>query len=300
MTPAATKNAAALPLVIWAIAFLSFIVIMLASRMNEQIDEETLASKSLRARQLALSGIAFGLHPDIKPGHPFLKSGSSDEGFSVEILNESGRINPNLISQPHYRELLRTLLSSWDIPLDRADAAIDSLLDWIDPDSLRQLAGAEAPEYSATGLDGLPANAPLNSTREMSAILNLREILAQHEGWSNYFTVWHTDKINIIHASPQILADVGRLSEIEIANLTSYRQGPDGLQGTDDDGPIQSIDDALAIAGISGDRANAIRQFFDVKGNIRRIESSGTCHGLTHKITVISPENGEILSWEEN
>lgn len=293
------QRAVALPMVLWGIAFLGALVVMVAVRMNERIDEESRAARAFRARQLALSGIAFGLHPDIQPGNPLLRSGNDDEGFRVEILNESGRINPNTWVQGGNRDLFRSLFASWDIPLDRADSAIDSLIDWTDPDTLRQLAGAEAPEYSAAGLDGLPANAPLTGVREMGSVLNLRDVLAERDGWSELFTVWHSGKINIVHANRDVLAGVGGLSELEIDNLITYRQGADGIQGTEDDGAMESLEEAFAIAGISGGRAAALESFFSVGGDVRRVESTGVCNGVEHKITAIVGEGGEPLAWEE-
>jgi type II secretory pathway component PulK len=299
MRPLIHHRAIALPLVLWGIAFMGALVVMVAVRMNERIEEESRAERAFRARQLALSGIAFGLHPDIEPGSPLLRSGNDDEGFRVEIRNEAGRINPNTWAQGGNRELFRSLFGSWDVPLDRADSAIDSLIDWIDPDTLRQLAGAEAPEYSAAGMDGLPANGPLTSVSEMASILNLRDVLAEHEGWIDLFTVWHSGKINIVHADRDVLAGVGGLSDFEIENLITYRQGTDGIEGTEDDGAMESLEEALAIAGISGGRAAALDAFFSVGGDIRRVESTGVCNGVEHKITAIVGDGGEPLAWEE-
>ena len=45
----------------------------------------------------------------------------------------------------------------------------------------------------------------------------------------------------------------------------------------------------------------ALLTFFDTSGDLRRIESTGYCHGVRHKIIVVAPAGspGQMMSWEE-
>jgi hypothetical protein len=75
----------------------------------------------------------------------------------------------------------------------------------------------------------------------------------------------------------------------------------DGIEGTDDDGKIESMDAAVAILGADSRQCEALLNFFDTSGDIRRIESTGFCYGVRHKIVVVAPAGSpdQIMSWEE-
>jgi len=292
-------SGAALPLVLWGILFVSALVVMAAVWIGQLLDDEIHADRAFRAQQLALRGLAFGMHNDISPADPLLRQGTDeDEGFEVRILNESGRINPNSVVNTENRDLFLKLFESWDIPLDKADAATDSLHDWVSESELTSRNAAKRSDYQALGLEGMPPNAPITNINDMAYVLHLRDILATRENWQENFTVWTTGKINIKHASAELLTTLGGFSELEIERLQTYIAGDDGVVGTQDDGPLNSIEDALAVAGISDARAVNIARFFDVQGDLRRVESTGFCHGVSYKISVVL-SNGAPIFWEE-
>ncbi|MCX7868791.1 MAG: general secretion pathway protein GspK [Terrimicrobiaceae bacterium] len=293
---------AALPLVLWGIAFLGALVILVASRMNEGMDEESQAGRMFRARQLALRGLAIARHPGIAPGDPLLASGSPDsEGFQVRFTDESGRLNPNVMLAQGERQALLALFTAWGAPQRLAEAATDSLADWADPDDFRSLAGAEASEYLREGLRGLPPNAPLRNLQEMELVMNLRDILAAKEGWRNYFTVLHEGKININHAEEPLLRDLAGLEETQTRRIMDFLAGADKQRDTEDDGEFSKIEDAVAVAGASGPQAAALGKWVGVEGGLRRIESTGFCAGVRRTISAVVSEDGrEILAWEEH
>jgi len=292
------RRGIALPLVLWGVAFLSGVVILVAVRINEQMEDETRAEKIFHARMLALKGLAIAMHPDVQESDPLLAGGDPEsEGFRVLITDEAGRINPNFLIGSGDRDLLGTLFAAWEADLRVSDAAIDSLADWIDPDDLRGLGGAEFPEYRAAGIQGLPPNADLGDIREMESVLNLRDVLAAKEGWRDYFTVLHEGKININHASDGILEDVAGLIPRQIEGIKAYLAGPDGLPGTVDDQEFEDIDQAVAIAGSSGTN-DALEKFFGTGGSVRRIESTGFAGGVKRTVTAVL-DGDRLLEWEE-
>lgn len=295
------RRGIALPLVLWGIAFLSGIVILLSVRMKERIEQEGRAERAFRARQLALRGLALGRHPGVQPGDAILSSGDpDDEGYEVRISDESGRINPNFWAQSGDRSFFRNLFGSWEIPLQESDAAIDAMLDWIDGDDLRSMAGAEAPEYTQAGMKGLPANAPFSNVEEMGLVLNLRDVLAARENWRDLFTIHHSGKINIQHAGPGVFQSVAGLVDRQIEAILEFRSGLDGIEGTEDDPKFGSVEDAVAIAAATGAQADALRKFFDTSGSVRRIESTGFAGGIRRTVTAVVGDGGASpLAWEE-
>jgi type II secretory pathway component PulK len=295
------RRGVALLLVLWGVGFLSALTVLLAVRMNEVMIGESRAEKMFRARQLALGGLAIGRHPDVLPGDPLLARGNPEatdsEGFLVSLSDDSGRINPNAwVSE---REVLRALFTGWGHDLMEADAAIDSLSDWIDPDDLRSLAGAEAPEYARAGMEGLPRNAPLEDIREMASVLNLRDLLFGREGWRDTFTLWYDGPVNINHADPGLIALLSNLSERQIKSIVEFRVGIDGVEGTGDDGEFESMDGVRGITGASDAQMQSLEAVFGVTGSARRIRSTGFCHGARHTISAVTGGDGQILHWEE-
>ena len=297
------RRGVTLLVVLWGVAFLAGITILATLRIDEFMTAETRAEKAFRARQLALRGIALGSNPAVTTGDPLLSRGDSsnpeDEGYFVKIMDDSGRINPNTWIQEADRQLFRTLFTNWGADLLQVDAATDSLADWVDPDSLRSLAGAELPEYLAAGLSGLPRNAPIADIDEMASVLNLRDLLAVQPGWRDMFTVWHDGPVNINHASADLLVSLAGLTDAQITELKDFRAGIDGIEGTEDDGEFSDIDEAVAMAGASGPQVVAMERFFGTEGSVRRISSTGFAGGVERRIEAVLDGGGGLLAWEE-
>ena len=302
MAPDIHRRAIALPLVLWSIALLGGLVVLLAGVVGDWLDSESRAERRFVARQMALSGVALGLNPAVKPGDPLLRRGSPDgEGFEVRLENEAAKINPNFYIQQGNRPVFLRLFEGWGAELQAAEAAIDGLQDWIDNDDLLSLKGAERGEYERAGRSGFPANRPLRHIREMEAVMNLSPLLAAKQDWQNYFTIWYTGKISIQHAKEPMLTELAELTPVQIQSLLEVRAGFDKIEGTDDDQKLESVEAAADFLGADSRQRQALLNFFDTSGDLRRIESTGYCHGVRHKIIVVAPAGspGQIMSWEE-
>ncbi len=296
------NRALALPLVLWSIAFLAGLVVLLAGVVSNWIDDEGHAERIFRARQLALSGIALGLNPAVKTGDPLLRSGDkASEGFVVRLSDESGKINPNFWIGQNKRDIFTTLFDAWGVDARERDEAIDGLIDWIDGDDFRSLAGAERGEYESAGRPGFPANRQLLNIREMEAVLGMDRVLAGHQGWKEEFTTFYNGKINIQYAAEPLLSELAGLTPEQCRSLFELRAGPDAVEGNEDDVKLESIEAIAGLIGAGGRQLDLLEEFFDVTGGVRRIESTGFCGGTKHRIVVIAPENGggQVMSWEE-
>jgi type II secretory pathway component PulK len=62
MTTATHPSGAALLLVLWAITVISFSVLWMANVVNLELETTVSDSAGLTARQIAVSGVALGLH----------------------------------------------------------------------------------------------------------------------------------------------------------------------------------------------------------------------------------------------
>jgi len=295
-------RAVALPLVLWCIAFLAGLVILTGGLVSGWIDSESLAERKFVARQMALSGIALGLNPAVETGSPLLRHGNKNtEGYEVKLTNEAARFNPNFWIQSGNREAFNRLFATWGASLAASEAAIDGLQDWIDADDFVSLKGAERGDYERAGRPGYPANRPLKHIREMESVMNLAPLLAAKQGWQDAFTIWYSGKISIQHAQEPLLKALAELTPNQCQSLIQMRAGLDGVDNTADDQKLESIEAVADFLGAGGKQRAALLEFFDTSGDMRRIESTGWCGGISHKIVVIAPTgaNGQIMSWEE-
>lgn len=293
----------ALPLVLWCLAFVGGLVVLAAGLVGRWIDDESHAEQKFVARQMALSGIAIGMNPTIQKGDPLLRQGSRDvEGYEVSLSHESGRINPVFAIHRGYRSAMLTeLFTEWSGDPKLGDAASASILDWMDPDDNVWLNGAERGEYERVGKPGFPANSLLLSVREMESILNLGPILASVDGWQDFFTILYYQKINIHHVAEPILTSLAKLTPLQCRAFMEIKEGLDGIPDTADDIKFGSMNEVADLIGATPLQRKTLNDLFDTNGDMRRIESTGWCNGVRHKIVVVVAGGGsnQLLAWEE-
>lgn len=306
-----SQSGMALPMVLWTIALIGGMTILLAGIIQGWITEETRQGKQFIARQQALSGVALGMNPLVGPGDPLLDHHAHDagEGYQVVIKDESGLINPNTLlgAVPDRRDLIKRLFTSWGIDINACDAAADGLYDWQSASLLRSLHGAKKPEYDAIGRQGFPPNAPFDSVSEMALVLGFDPVMQAHPTWRNTFTTYYNGKINILHTPKEILTDFLGLTSTQADQWIALRSGKDGIDGSTDDLVVDTIDHAVSLIGCNGVQRNMILETCDVQGSVRRIESTGECNGVKHRITVIlaggatdnAQSHGNLLGWSE-
>jgi hypothetical protein len=301
----------ALPMVLWSIALLTGIVLLLAGIIGGWISEETRSGKLFRARQQALSGVAVAMNPGVLPGDPLLNQLSKDgsEGYQVVIKDESGLINPNyyLAQTPDQRTVLGQLFTAWKLDKNSSDAATDGLYDWQSQSPFRSLHGAKKEEYEAAGMSGLPPGAPFASPEEMELVLGFDPVIQKKPDWIGYFTTYYNGPVNVLRAPKKILLELLGLLPSQADAWIALRAGKDGIEGTDDDLKLGNITSAISLMGLNGALGASMAKICTIAGSVRRIESTGLCNGVRHKIIVIAPtgstENpqagGSVLGWSE-
>jgi len=298
-------------MVLWPIALLPSISLLLAGVIHGWILEETRSGKLFRARQQALSGIALARSSAVVPGDPLLEFRSADgeEGYSVSIKDESGLINPNyFLSQvPDRRGQLKRLFAAWGLDINQSDAAADGLYDWQSPSPFRSLHGAKKAEYDAAGFAGMPPGVPFVSPEEMRLVIGFAPVVRAKPDYRSFFTTYYNGPINILRAPKGILTDLLGLTPTQAEAWMTLRAGKDRIEGTEDDIRPADISEAASLMGVNAIQRQFLAAACGVTGSIRRIESTGFCFGVKHRITVIcgpaateNPQDGgSMLGWSE-
>ncbi|MFA6563953.1 MAG: general secretion pathway protein GspK [Verrucomicrobiia bacterium] len=244
-------------------------------------------------------------------------TGNAEDGtFTVQVVDEQSRLNANVITPEQWKTLLR--LSGADT--ETSNMIVDSIGDWIDKDSASKLNGAEDDYYMALSSDqGGPyhcKNASLDRIEELLLIRGMTpDIFYGHQGQSateatytglaQFLTTLPFIKINVNTASSQALQCVPGVTAQLAEQLIRYRQGDDGIDGTDDDKPLQ---DAGAIANVwsgtmSRNEMRALANYLDVSSSFFTIYSTGAVGNVRRMIvaTLFRNTDGSFstISWNE-
>ena len=203
MTAQIRPSGAALLLVLWAITVISFAVLWMADAVNLELETTLSDSAGLRARQIAVSGVALGLHRQVKREDTGLlnRDFGAGERMEVRVRGEGGRFNINRMLQEQDRITLLNLFTLWGLSADEGNALIDKLADWVDQDEFRTgFGGAERAEYEAVGITDAPANRPFRSVPEMGRVLGMEELAALKPDGAESFTIFGDGQIDVNEA----------------------------------------------------------------------------------------------------
>jgi len=105
--------------------------------------------------------------------------------------------------------------------------------------------------------------------------------------WRNWFTVWSSAGLDVNEASVEMIAVAAEVSVFQADIVPETVRGTDGIRGTDDDVPFQSVEEALALLGVDGNLRPDIPPRFTVNETTTRIESTGITPGAKKRITLV-------------
>lgn len=297
-TRAADEDGAALMLSMWALFLLSAVILAWILDINSKITLSAHANRLLEAEAMAFSGAEVARHPSVKPDSPLLAVRRSDgQSYEVHITGEGGRLNINFLlagENPTKIEIFRRYLETKGVDLNERERMIDSLLDWVDPDNLIRLNGAEdGPGYHAR-------NGPLQRIDELKRVRGWSEFTSSPD-WDSDFTLNNTGPVDLAWASRDILLALPGMSEAVVDRFLELRQGPDGIDGTSDD-PFKTLEDVRGALGFSPQQSSQLAGLVGFNDPTRRIVSIGRSRNATHVVRMVLSQvagGQNLLSWQE-
>lgn len=307
MTNHHPSRGAALLLVLWAIAVVSFAVLWMAGVVNLELETTVSDSAGLRARQIAVSGVALGLHPQVEREDTELlnRDFGAGERMEVRIRGEGARFNINRLIAGQDRMTLLNLFTLWGLTADEANPLIDKLTDWTDEDEFRTgFGGAERAEYEAVGIPDAPANRPFRSVREMARVLGMEKVAAVKPDWHESFTIFGDGLIDVNEADAVILQAATGITPEMAEGILQVRRGNDGIEPSEDDMRFENIDQVAGwLAGSTLPLAQVTAKL-TTESTVKRIDSRGIVGERSRHISVVaaSGEGGDgttYLLWEE-
>ena len=199
-----------------------------------------------------------------------------DGSVSIKIVDLERKVNINTANPTALQQAL-TLVG---VDADDISTISDSILDWIDADDDPHLAGAESDYYQSLNPPYYAKNAPIDDLSELLLVKGIAEhpeiywggSATNHEpaafqqklglvnapnqapdypfGLNDLFTPISNGRININTADENVLQMIPGVDEATAQNIIKLRDGPDGVEATDDDTPFASINQ-LATADLN-------------------------------------------------
>jgi general secretion pathway protein K len=306
----------ALLLVLFAIILLTGLVTATVGFVSNDVDEYGALNKAFRARQLAESGLAFGIDPLVQnQDRALLEQVMPDGGrFHVFISSESTKLNINFILQNGRVDLLSNLFIRWGVAPKAADTAADALLKYLEnsaPDQAAVVVNAQpaataqpgaSPQPTAAANQAVALVTQFNSVAEMGNVHGFEPVMQKQPDWMNFFTVWGDGKIDVNLADADTISLVTGVTAATADQLVKYRWGPDGKAFTLDDRVYNSLDEVRASLGMSPEQFQLVQDLLSLTSAVDRIESTGIIAGYEKEIIVVTSRNTmpiTYLSWQE-
>ena len=294
----ARRSGAAIMLALWALFLLSAMVIAWALEINSRLTISGGASRDLEAEAMAASGTAMAMQPVVEAGSTLLRrSLARNQSYEVRMTGEGGRLHLNWIlsgEDPKRLGILSQYLEIKGIDLNERDRMMDTLLDYVDPDDLPRLNGAESQQ------DYQPKNALFQRVEELKEVKGWEKITAR-PGWENDFTIYSTGPIDLAWASREILLSLPGMNEQIVDRYLELRRGPDGIDGTPDDPVFESLDEVRLALGFTPDQFAQLSGLIGFKDKVMRVVSVGKSGKATRTIEMIIRKNPtpQVIRWKE-
>jgi general secretion pathway protein K len=290
---------ATLILALWALFLLSAMVISWAVEINSHIVLSASANRMLDAEAMACSGAEVALHPVIKPGSPSLEGLlGKGKSYDAKVTGEGGRLNINWLiagEDPTRLGILRKYLELKGIDMNERDHMIDCLLDWVDPDNIPRLNGAEESD------DYHPDNTLLTRIDTLKKIKGWEQFTSS-PGWDDDFTLNSSGPIDVTWASRDVLLCLPGLTDAMVDRFLQIRQGADGVDGTSDDTEFKTPDDVRVAMSVQDAQFKQLSPLISVKDPVYRVVSVGKAGDATHVVQLVFRRVGvvpQVITWKE-
>ena len=237
--PSRGDNGFALLIVLWTLVLVSLLLVMAAAaaRSDAQLATNLRGAAELEAvADAAIHTAVFDL----------IQAGGSAAGSEVpavrlpgaeivvDIVNQAGLVNPNIVSP----ELLRALLLRLGANARAADSLASAIADWRTPGIGPRPNGAKAPQYRNAGLGYGPPGAPFETLGELRDVLGMTPALLA--ALTPHLTLyWDRDPVSDL-ADPVVraaLRDVGITrhagqANSQVVRITADVRRADGTRAT--------------------------------------------------------------------
>ena len=237
------------------------------------------------------------LYPDEDPG----------EGYrcSIKIMDMERKFNINRAAERSMgRYPLEQTFEMMGVDVSLIPYLVDAIIDWRDQDSAVGVNGAESEYYEPLGY--LAKNGPIDDLRELLLIKDITPEMywgnatnslvagavpttVEEEGESlnynyalvNLFTPLSLGYININTAPAEVLQLVPLPGNpaVTAEEIVRVRAGLDGIEGTYDDDPYDTVSQLQLVPGFTRDAVSNASRFFSVRSSTFEVKVTASVRG---------------------
>jgi general secretion pathway protein K len=294
----AQRSGAALMLALWALFLLSGMVIAWTLDIDSRLTLSGNASRVVEAEAMAASGAEVALSPSVEASSTALHGSlGQNQTYEAHMMGEGGRLNLNWIlsgENPQRLDILRKYLEVKGVDLNERDRMVDCLLDYIDPDDIPRLNGAESePGYQ-------PKNSLLQRVDELKLVKGWEKFTARRD-WDADFTLYSGGPVDLGWASRDVLLSLPGINEQIVDRFLELRRGPDGLDGTEDDPPLSGDQVPLALGFTPQQYAQLSGLVVFKQDQVMRVVSVGKSGDATRTVEMIIRKSAQpqMIRWKE-
>jgi general secretion pathway protein K len=297
-------RASALLLVLYALLLLSASVLAWVKFIDQEMLLGQEKSLGLQARGYAFSGLQIGLHPQVTRMTTALLEASfgTDRGYKVRLVSEAGKLNINwlLAGENQARlDILKRYLERRGLNFQEREVLVDCMLDWVDADDTHRINGVEKTDgYQA-------ANMAFQGVDEIRQVWGSQPLVSK-PGWEDDLTVYTQGQIDLMSASVEVLSVLPGVNEDAARRFVEMRQGPDKIDGTQDDLVLpkgNEMNTALSYLGLTQSARQQLQNTITINDQTWRIISDGWVGKVHRQIEVVARKGNatpDILSWKEH
>jgi len=319
------SSASALLLVLFTLLLISGLILSALSFLESGVDDYGALNHEFQARQLARSGLAYGLNPQVtNQDTQLLNQNFKPTGeFHVVISSESTKLNINSLLEQGRDDILQTLFLQWNVSLKAVNGAINGLKKWTNGNQEIQPVGTNAPQAAPGqqagqnsiqfGQNNAPAGQdnqqpgmqlvrPFLAVSEMAEAPGFDAVIAAKPDWADNFTVWSDGTIDVNLADPHMISLVTGVTLATATQFVKHIWGPDGIPFTSDDQPYQNWNDVMLQLGMSSQQFQIVQNLLSLSSSVDRVDSTGTIGNYSTTISVVAKRSSipvAYLLWQE-
>jgi hypothetical protein len=307
------ESGSALLLVLFTLLLISGLVLSALTFLESGVEDYGALNHQFRARQLARSGLAFGLNPQISNQDTSLlnQKFKPNGEFQVVISSESTKLNVNSLLEQGRDDILQTLFLQWNVPLDAVNEVINGLKKWTNGNQEIQPVGSNVPQAAPaqqagaqTGQQqqGIQLVRPFMAVSEMAEVPGFNAVIEAKPNWADYFTVWSDGTIDVNLADASMIALVTGVTPATANQFVKHIWGPDGIPFTSDDLPYQNWNDVMLQLGMSSQQFQIVQNLLSLTSTVDRVDSTGTIGNYSTTISVVAKRSSipvAYLLWQE-
>jgi type II secretory pathway component PulK len=242
---------------------------------------------------------------------------------TVKITDLERKFNINMADEA----VLQQALTLVGVDASEIPSISSAILDWIDPDDIPHVNGAESDYYQTLEPPYFAKNRPIDDLSELLLVRGVTLDMYWGSSSTNHapaafqrvdrwgrpieeptypvglvelFTPLSTGRININTASATVLQMIPGMDQNAADQVIKQRSGPDGVDGTEDDTPFRNVGE-LINAGLSRQAVQQLARYCDVRSRTFQVTVNVDIRGYHRTFYAIvgrnSPRDIGILSF---